>query len=193
MLESHCDLAKLSVLLHIMWPSRHSFHNILTMKCLVWLFAVFLVMAQAKDVRDNGGNCVGVKSCRPRCITFRVDRHTQDCGVSTGIFQVKSNLNPWDINRFKAVNCKSTNTCINDLCNQDLSGDLTVRIGEEGHSGSLYFTSIFLQEVDDQFTYCSIYPCPKDECAVPEQIVSVWCELNAFQSPESNRCLLRLR
>jgi hypothetical protein len=60
------------------------------------------------------------------------------------------------------------------LCDRDLSGDLTVRIEEEGHSGSLYFTSISLSKDDDKFTYCSIYPCPKDECSVPEQMVGVW-------------------
>jgi hypothetical protein len=59
------------------------------------------------------------------------------------------------------------------LCDQGLSGELTVRIEEEGHSGSLYFTSISLAEGADKFTYCSIYPCPKDECSVPEQMVSV--------------------
>ena len=134
-----CEMVDSLLLLHkLCAPSSHSSHNmLLTMKCPVWRFAVFFVMAQARNVRDNGGNCVGVKSRRPRCITFRVDRHTQDCGVSTGIFQVQSNLNPWDIDRFKVINCKASNTCINDLCNQDLSGDLTVRIGEEGRSGSL--------------------------------------------------------
>jgi hypothetical protein len=144
------------------------------MTSLVWLFAVLSVAVQAGDVRDNGGNCVGVKSCRPRCVTFRVDRETQDCGSRTGIFQVQSDLNPWDIKRFRSINCNTSDTCINNLCDQDLSGDLTVRIGEEGHSGSLYFTSIYLAEDDDKFTDCSIYPCPKDECSVPEQMVSLW-------------------
>jgi hypothetical protein len=139
---------------------------------LQWLYAAaFVAMASAASipneasVRDNnGGNCIGVKSCRPRCITFRVDRDEQDCASSKGIFTVESNLNPWDVSEFEAFNCDAGIT--------DLSQDVTIRIGEFGASGSKYYSSIFLpQDGDERFTYCSVYPCPKDECAVPEQMV----------------------
>lgn len=141
----------------------------MALSSLRWLCAVaFLAMtapAKASDVRENnGGNCDGTTSCRPRCITFRLDRDEQQCDSSQGIFSVQSNLNPWDISEFNTFNCNPGTT--------DLSGDLTIRIGEFGESGSLYYSSIFLPENgDERFTYCSVYPCPKEECAVPEQLV----------------------
>jgi hypothetical protein len=137
---------------------------------LVW--ALFLVVgaADALAVRDaNGGNCVGVKSCRPRCATFRLDR-TKLCNSVGGVFKIDSSLNPWDIKRFRTLNCAST--CINDKCGQDLVGDLTIKIGEQGYSGGYFFTNVELLADRDVFTFCSIYPCPKDECALPEQMVS---------------------
>jgi hypothetical protein len=145
---------------------------------LRWLSAVALAMtapSEGKSVRDdNGGNCDGVKSCRPRCVTFRIDRETQQCNSSSGIFSVASNLNPWNVSKFNTLNCQASSTCVNSLCGTNLSGDLTVRIGEFGASGSSYYSSIYLPEgSDERFTYCSVYPCPKDECAVPEQMVSV--------------------
>ena len=147
------------------------------MKSFVWLCGIALaltVLSEARNVRDNnGGNCVGVKSCRPRCITFRIDRDNQECDSSKGIFTDESSLNPWDVSQFEISNCEISNTCANNLCGLDLFGDLTVRIGEFGASGSLYYSSIFVPaDGEERFTYCSVYPCPKDECAVPEQMVS---------------------
>lgn len=128
------------------------------------------------NVRENGGNCEGVKSCRPRCISVRVERDVLSCGTSEGIFTVNEDINPWDIKRFQTTNCKTTDTCVNDLCGLELDGDLTVRIGEEGHSGSSYFYSAFelAESGDDRFTFCSIYPCTKEECSLPEQMVRRW-------------------
>lgn len=140
--------------------------------------AAMVATSEAKGVRDgNGGNCDGVKSCRPRCITFRIDRESQQCDSSSGVFSVASNLNPWDVSEFNTLNCQASNTCVNSLCGTtDLSGDLTVRIGEFGGSGSLYYSSIYLPEgSDERFTYCSVYSCPKEECAIPEQMVSTCC------------------
>lgn len=133
-----------------------------------------LIPAHARDVRDeNGGNCVDVKSCRPRCIAFRLERSVTDCSTSEGIFSDESEINPWAINQFQALNCEPADTCLNDQCGEDLIGDLTVGIREEGYSGSSYYTSTELYEGEESFTFCSIYPCPKDECAVPEQMVSM--------------------
>jgi len=164
---------------------------------LRWLSAVALVAltmpSEAQDVRDNnGGNCDGVKSCRPRCITFRIDRDKQLCDSSNGIFSVASNLNPWDVPEFKTSNCDADNTCVDHSCDMDLNGDLTVRIGEFGASGSLYYSSIFLPDGgDERFTYCSVYPCPKEECAVPEQMVrNVNCiRCNSFITMRRHSCL----
>lgn len=126
----------------------------------------------ALNIRDgNVGNCVGVKSCRPRCVTFRLDRQER-CDAVGGIFNLVSQLNPWDTKRFRTLNCKPSNTCVNDKCGHDLSGDLTIAIGEQGYSGGTFFTNVELLANDDTFTFCSIYPCTKDECALPEQMVS---------------------
>ena len=125
------------------------------------------------DVRNNNaGNCIGVKSCRPRCVTLRLDRN-EDCNAVGGIFELQSQLNPWDIKRFRTLNCQATQTCINNKCNQKLSGDLNISIGEQGYSGGYFYTNVQLPADEDTFTFCSIYPCPKDECALPEQMVSL--------------------
>lgn len=152
---------------------------------LRWLVAVTLTMAVPADAmavipsdamgvrENNGGNCIGTKSCRPRCITFRVDREPQQCDSSVGIFSVESDLNPWDVSQFNTFNCEASSSCVNDLCGEDLTQDLTVRIGEFGDSGSQYYSSVYMpKDGDERFTYCSVYPCPNDECAVPEQMVS---------------------
>jgi len=60
---------------------------------------------------------------------------------------------------------------MNDRCGEPLPGDLTIRVAEEGYTGSYYHTFVDLSEDEDTFTFCSIYPCPKDECALPEQMV----------------------
>lgn len=142
------------------------------MKSFAWLYGVALAWtSEAANVRENGGNCDGLKSCRPRCITFRIDRDNQECDSSEGIFSVESVMNPWDVPEFKTFNCEPI--CDNNLCGLDLFGDLTVRIGEFGESGSQYYSNIFLPgDNEERFTYCSVYPCPKEECAVPEQMVS---------------------
>lgn len=136
------------------------------------LFGVNASLAAA-NVRENGGNCVGVKSCRPRCITFRLERDVLSCGMSEGIFTVQEDINPWDTKSFSTKNCETTNTCENNLCGLDFFGDLTVKVGEEGHHGSHFYSTFELPEGgDDRFTFCSVYPCTKEECALPEQMVS---------------------
>eukprot|EP00546_Thalassionema_frauenfeldii_P019244 CAMPEP_0178900494 /NCGR_PEP_ID=MMETSP0786-20121207/3504_1 /TAXON_ID=186022 /ORGANISM="Thalassionema frauenfeldii, Strain CCMP 1798" /LENGTH=903 /DNA_ID=CAMNT_0020571503 /DNA_START=229 /DNA_END=2940 /DNA_ORIENTATION=- len=123
------------------------------------------------DVRQNSGNCVGVKSCRPRCMTFKIGREIHTCGTSEGIFNVQGDVNPWDMKRFTTRNCAQTNTCDNDLCGEELFGDLTVRVGEQGHRGSYFYTAFDLPKGGlDRFTFCSMYPCTKEECALPEQM-----------------------
>jgi hypothetical protein len=142
------------------------------------VYALLLVVWGADAnlaVRDaNGGNCVGVKSCRPRCVTFRLDR-TKLCNSVGGIFSGVSSLNPWDIKAFRTINC--ADDCINAKCGKDLEGDLTIKIREQGYSGGYFSTSVELLEDEETFTYCSIYPCPKDECALPEQMVSGLIEI----------------
>jgi len=126
---------------------------------------------QGSDVRRNGGNCVGVKSCRPRCMTFHIQREIQSCGSGEGIFTIQEDINPWDVKRFSTRNCVQTNTCENDLCGEELLGDLTLRVGEQGYSGSYFYTSFDLPEGGlDRFTFCSMYPCTKEECSLPEQM-----------------------
>lgn len=144
------------------------------MKSLLLILGIqLLAAAHAATVREDGGNCVGVKSCRPRCATFRLERNVERCGTSQGIFNVQEDLNPWDTKRFKTRNCETNNSCENSQCGLGLAGDLTVRVGEEGHTGSFYYSKFDLPAAgDDIFTFCSIYPCTKEECALPEQMVS---------------------
>lgn len=125
----------------------------------------------AANVRENGENCEGVKSCRPRCITFAVERDISSCGLMDGVFTVQEDVNPWDTKRFSTANCAPLGTCENGFCGMEFVGDLTVRVGEAGHHGSYYYTTYALQDGgDDRFTHCSMYPCTKEECAVPEQM-----------------------
>jgi hypothetical protein len=140
---------------------------------VLWFLLLSAIPIHAADVRNNGGNCIGVKSCRPRCVTFQVERDVQNCASSRGIFAVEGDINPWDIKQFRSRNCISNGSCENNLCGQSLSGDMTVRIGEEGHHGSYFFTNVYLPDGgNDRFTFCSAYPCTKEECALPEQMVS---------------------
>ncbi|KAI2491277.1 hypothetical protein MHU86_23296 [Fragilaria crotonensis] len=86
-------------------------------------------------------------------------------------FTVQEDVNPWDTKRFSTANCAPLGTCENGFCGMELVGDLTVRVGEAGHHGSYYYTTYALQDGgDDRFTHCSMYPCTKEECAVPEQM-----------------------
>ena len=90
-------------------------------------FLLFIGAVHALNIRDGSvGNCVGVKSCRPRCATFRLDRQER-CDAVGGIFNLVSQLNPWDTKRFRTLNCKPSNTCVNDQCGHDLAGDLTIQ------------------------------------------------------------------
>ena len=141
---------------------------------LACLLASFINGADAtSSVRSNNGpNCVGVSSCRPRCISFRVDRTVDECHTLTGAFrQVQSDqeINPWDLNSFQTFNCPADGTCINEKCGDPLPANMTLRISEEGYAGR-YHTLLGLSENEDAFTFCSVYPCPKDECALPEQM-----------------------
>lgn len=143
------------------------------MKISLLFFTAALVGAIAASVRENnGGNCIGVRSCRPRCISFKIDRDTTGgCSRRAGIFDLHSEINPWDIKRFAAYTCDADDgTCSDENCGESLPEDLAIRIGEEGYAGSYRYTTIHLTKEDDAFTFCSIYPCPKDECALPEQM-----------------------
>lgn len=140
----------------------------------VLFFAAFATFSSfgASFRLSNGANCVGVSSCRPRCISFSIDRNATDCDTMTGAFVDTSYINPWDTKDFRTYNCESDGSCMNDQCGQSLPANLTVRIGEEGYRGSYYNTFVDLAAEEDSFTFCSIYPCPKDECTLPEQMVS---------------------
>ena len=140
----------------------------------LWQLNSVAVLAQSAVRDSNAGNCAGTTSCRPRCLAFRVDSTRTDCNTGTGVFATEGLLNPWDVGRFRAFNCMPAGTCFNDLCGQDLSlikNNLTIRIGEEGDVGSYHYTKVDLSNGQDTFTHCSIYPCTKQECALPEQMV----------------------
>lgn len=83
--------------------------------------------------------------------------------------QSDEEINPWDLNSFQTYNCPAAGTCINEKCGEPLPANMTLRISEEGYAGK-YHNFVELSENEDAFTFCSVYPCPKDECALPEQM-----------------------
>ena len=78
---------------------------------------VILKLCKSSNVRNNGGNCMRVKSCRPSCLTFRVHRHITDCKIK-GYFN--KNRLYYDTDRFNFLNCRKSNKCINGLCGRIL-------------------------------------------------------------------------
>ena len=127
---------------------------------------------QATTVRHgNGGNCVGVKSCRPRCITFRIDRSQagHQCQSSSGIFADHEESTPWHLHQMNISHCEA---CLSDPCRKNpWNANLAIGIVEQGKEWS-FATESLLTSDEEQFTFCSVYHCPKHECALPEQIVS---------------------
>jgi len=130
-------------------------------------FLLLLLLSLGEDnavnsniVREgNGGNCVGVKSCRPRCLSFRVVRDGADCHSRQGIFQRQqlqldgaANGTAW----------QETNV----VCNSAAGGigekepSLLVEVREQSSYWS-FATKIELLPGEDDFTFCSIYPCPR--------------------------------
>ena len=132
-------------------------------------------------VRQNQGNCFGVKSCRTRCMAYRIHRSEGgDCPVASGVFKDEQ---IWK-KKFKALNCKSSLTalkgnrqCMNNFCGQSLPWHLTIQIGEKFRVTpgvkKYFYTTIDLPNGADSFTVCSSYYCLGRECALPEQMVSI--------------------
>ena len=142
------------------------------MKKFIMNVASFLLAAIGVSLIDqvNGfSNCEGVSSCRPRCISFQVDRSVDQCDALTGTFQIQSDITPWDTKSFITYNCDAAGTCINERCGLPLPANMTLRISEEGYAGQ-YHTVMELAADENAFTYCSVYQCPKDECALPSQL-----------------------
>lgn len=110
----------------------------------------------------NGGNCIGTRSCRPRCMTFRLHRDGNEtgCHSRSGIFQAQEQMavTAW---REPKANCSES-----EMGNSDV----LIRVDEESSHWSLA-TEIELSSGEEEFTFCSIYPCPKTDCALPEQMV----------------------
>lgn len=67
------------------------------------------------------------------------------------------------------ISCSDLSGIENGLSKE--SGKLLVEI-DEGSAGVWSFTTeIELAPHENEFTFCSIYPCPRTECALPEQMV----------------------
>ena len=130
--------------------------------------AVFTRLVDGGSVRDGTtANCAGTTSCRPRCIGFRLDRTArtnQWCETHDGIFAA---------HRSEPVAWKLDEITLSAVCDDSASwkSDLDIVIRERGYAWE-FSTELYLSSLKDRFTYCSSYPCPKDECALPEQMVS---------------------
>uniref|UniRef100_A0A7S2NT06 ZP domain-containing protein n=1 Tax=Leptocylindrus danicus TaxID=163516 RepID=A0A7S2NT06_9STRA len=159
---------------------------------IIAIASLLRIAVSANNVRENGGNCFGVKSCRPRCITYKVHRENVDCGAITGGFL---NDGVWKHDKFKAINCDkggSKNKCTNEKCGEPLPANLTIRIGEEfvladeDDDHRYFYTIVDLPEGEDIFTFCSLYYCDGHECALPEQMgYEIQMELRDMAQPYS--------
>lgn len=146
---------------------------------IIAIASLFCVTISATSVRENDGNCFGIRSCRPRCISYKVHRDNANCGSITGGFL---NDDVWKYDKFKATNCDrggSKNKCKNSKCGEPLPANLTIRVGEEfviadeGDDHRYFYTIVDLPEGEDSFTFCSLFYCDGYECALPEQMVSI--------------------
>ena len=125
-------------------------------------------LAGATSIRNGtADNCVGIRSCRPRCLGFYVDRFQSTC-TRDGVFADQDNAAAWNSTLIQACHSstKCNTTAKDELCSDPWKRDLSVDISE--HSISTIFQ---LSSSTNRFTFCSISPCPKHECALPEQLV----------------------
>lgn len=129
------------------------------MKTLLGLFP-FLVAA---NVRNNGRNCFGVRSCRPRCLSFRLD-WAAECDTASGVFAMTSDdkNTAWDLSRSYVGYCAKSQMPV---------GGVVIRVTESSPDFWSFTFEFVLARADETFTFCSVYPCPKSECALPEQTV----------------------
>jgi hypothetical protein len=129
--------------------------------------------AQTAGFAGNTGNCVGTKSCRPRCISFQFDRKVtsySQCLAKTGSFAVNgSYFRAWDLNHSGVTGCMDCK--LDGVCHAGVwGGDLNIRVTE----ANTYWTvgsQIGLAGHLDKFTYCSLNPCPRTEFEMAEQLV----------------------
>ena len=146
---------------------------------IVLLIHLVVLNESIPNVRvGNSGNCVGTKSCRPRCISFSIHRSIISdghCLSMSGIFAStnKTRNIAWDLKR------SGVSSCI-ECIQEDECGwfdNLTVRVTEQGSYWTMTTDLLLPIHGDDRFTFCSIYPCSKTECALPEQMVCAACSL----------------
>lgn len=142
---------------------------------IVLLYSCVVTGESVPNVRSgNPGNCIGTKSCRPRCISFSLDWtvvYDDQCFSTDGIFSPNNQTSAvaWDLSRSgvsKCLQCSQNDTC-------GWSSDLTVRVTEQGSHWAMGTDILLRPPEDNRFTFCSIYPCPRIECALPEQMVRV--------------------
>jgi len=136
--------------------------------CIKFVLLLLFWFHCSANVRKNGGNCIGLKSCRPKCITFQIHREIKDC-LQKGAFAKKNSM--WDCDRFQAENCLQKATCRNFQCNKVFPDHLQIRIGEAAFGDERTYSIIELKKGENYFTYCSLISCPKHVCALPEQLV----------------------
>jgi len=128
--------------------------------------------------RGNAGNCVGIRSCRPRCASFRL--HLDDCQARQGIFE-RTTATAW---QYSQAECNSDDAdkyaALLRNKNSTLVTVKPLRVQVVEKSPYWSFATEFQLEPRDsdgddgagsEFTFCSVYPCPKLECALPEQMV----------------------
>jgi hypothetical protein len=108
-----------------------------------------------------------IKSCRPTCIAFRLDRSATNCHRSGAFASLPS---PWDLDSLDAPPCSNTSTTIFARgASTPLPDNLSIRIDESGQTGEV-ISSRFDLYGTDVVTHCSDYSCP--ECTSTDQMGS---------------------
>jgi len=126
----------------------------------------FISLLVTLPLYASATNCKGISSCKPQCISFRVERSVVDC-ERTGSLNFEPS--PWNLNAFNASPCP---LCTNGDCQNTLPANLTLRVTEEGWFGVDHSLMFDLPHDENIFTYCSAYPCPSEECEVSSQMAS---------------------
>lgn len=148
---------------------------------MIRLLLLLLLVLKTSIASSNTGreNCVGTRSCRPRCITFHLHRdglEVDNCPLRQGVFKANGTTS-------KSIAWQEFNVqCSNESSTLSSPGDngntLLIKIEEETQSWWSFATEIELLRHEEAFTFCSIYPCPKTECTLPEQMVRPQYNIN---------------
>ena len=146
------------------------FYHILLKVMLMLVFVVFLLLFRC----EAEPNCVGVYSCRPRCLSFRFDRirAPSQCTSNRGTFLKRDGA--WNQDRSQIFACDDMNPWTGKIL-------LDLKMGGDGWES---FFQHILSASESAFTFCAPFMCPKTECSIPYQIGS-FIEIHAIDQNEN--------